>query len=70
MTNDDIQLEFAKLPDHQQQHTREIWRLSGSMRVCWICGDEAEVQEINGIRGYICQDCHSIQTVHDSLPSK
>ena len=62
MTDDEILTELAKLDDHQQVMTRRIWELAGSMRVCWICGENgADMGQLDGGRGYFCQDCYSIQ---------
>ena len=63
MTDDEILEELAKLSQQQQQFTKTIWQQARSMRVCWICGDnEANERELNSVRGYLCQNCYSIQT--------
>jgi len=62
MTDDEILAELGTLPHDQQEMTKSIWQLAGSMRVCWICGgEEADVRHLNSSRGYFCQDCYSIQ---------
>lgn len=63
MTDDEILDALLMLPDHQQVMTRTIWERAGSMRVCWICGDDkAEELELNSVGGYFCENCYKIQT--------
>ncbi len=62
MNDDEILEELGKMPHHQQQMTERVWELAGSMRVCWICGDdEADERQLNNVRGYLCGDCYFIQ---------
>jgi len=62
VTDNEILSELGMLPDNQQEMTKRIWQLAGSMRVCWICGDDkADVRHVNASRGYFCPDCYSIQ---------
>ena len=68
MTDNELLAELASFPYHQQVWTRKIWELSESMRVCWVCGDEAAELQSNDVRGYSCFDCFAIQkTLSDSF---
>nr|WP_015243620.1 hypothetical protein [Thermococcus sp. IRI33]AFZ84246.1 hypothetical protein i33-6 [Thermococcus sp. IRI33] len=56
------------LPPHQVVISEEIFRLTGSYKVCWICGDEEDlylldIRTENGIvmEIILCGDCHRIQ---------
>ena len=62
VTNDEILDMLATLPEHQRQITMAVLDQAGTLRVCWICGDEAEERHINNKRGFFCNDCFEIQT--------
>jgi|GEM_PF-5986434 len=56
------------LPPHQVIMSKEIFKLAGSHKVCWICGDEENLyllkiptQSGTVIDSILCEDCLGIQ---------